>query len=243
MSDSTKDQTKAASPEQLLLDLTRDPALSRDDLVATPANQAAIALIDSWPNWSSPVAVIHGAEGSGKSHLAAIWRDRTSASITSAGAIGSEAIEAAMRGGAVLVEDVDSVKPDQAGLFHLINAVRQGGSFLLLTSRATPANWPISLPDLVSRLRSAALASIAPPDDRLLDAVLVKLFSDRQISIDPAITAYLVPRMERSLSVARALVEAIDRQAMTNRSAVTRPLAANVLNRLQQSDGEEPDAD
>lgn len=238
MSDSERDTSEGRLPEQLLLDLTRDPALSRDDLVATPSNRAAVALIDSWPNWPAPVAVLHGAEGSGKSHLAAIWRDRASASLAIPRAIGSEANETAMRGGAVLIEDIDGGPLDETGLFHLINAVRQGGGFLLVTARATPANWPIRLPDLTSRLRSVALAPIDPPDDTLLNAVLAKLFSDRQIALDPAITAYLVPRMERSLSAARVLVEAIDRKAMANRAAVTRPLAADVLRALQQSDEE-----
>ncbi len=242
MNDSSEDIRKTP-PEQLLLDLTRDPALSRDDLVATSTNRAAVALIDSWPNWLAPVAVIYGPEGSGKSHLAAIWQDRTSARAITAGAIGNEAIEAAMRGGSILIEDIDGGAFDQTGLFHLMNAVRQGGGFLLVTARATPANWPITLPDLISRLRSVALASIDPPDDALLEAVLAKLFSDRQIGIDPVVTAYLVPRMKRSLSEARRLVDAIDRRAFANRAAVTRPLAADVLRALQQSGEEEPDAD
>ncbi|RLQ87666.1 HdaA/DnaA family protein [Notoacmeibacter ruber] len=243
MNDSKSDRGGTGRHEQLLLDLTRDPALSRDDLVATPANRSALALVDSWPNWSSPIAVLHGAEGSGKSHLAAIWKDKASARAADPAAVDGGAIEHAMVGGAILIEDLDSHTPDQTGLFHLINAIRQGGGSLLVTARTSPSGWRLTLPDLVSRLRSVSLAEIGPPDDMLLEAVLVKLFSDRQISLDPAVVTFLMPRIERSLSATATLVERIDRRAMAQRSAVTRPLVVDVLRSMQQSGQEEPGTD
>lgn len=85
------------------------------------------------------------------------------------------------------------------------------------------------LPDLLSRLQAAAVARIGAPDDALLSAVLVKLFADRQITVPPALIAWLVLRMERSIAAARALVALLDARALAEGRPITRALAAEVL--------------
>ena len=76
------------------------------------------------------------------------------------------------------------------------------------------------------------LAQIEPPDDALLSAVLVKLFADRQLAVDPPVIAYCLVRMERSMDAARQLVAEIDPLALTMHRAVTRALAAKALDNL-----------
>ncbi|MBP0574246.1 hypothetical protein J8J27_26445, partial [Mycobacterium tuberculosis] len=83
--------------------------------------------------------------------------------------------------------------------------------------------------DLVSRLRAATPLRLAEPDDDLLQAVLAKHFADRQLAVDPSLPAYLATRMERSFAAARALVEALDRQALLEQSPITRAVAQRVL--------------
>ena len=41
---------------------------------------------------------------------------------------------------------------------------------------------------------------MAPPDDALLRAVLVKLFSDRQLAVDESLIGYVATRIERSFA-------------------------------------------
>ncbi|MDP3898489.1 MAG: hypothetical protein Q8Q62_17600, partial [Mesorhizobium sp.] len=154
-------------PAQLPLDLSRRPGFSRDDLVVTAANAAAVSLIDRWPDWPSAVVVIAGPAGSGKSHLAAVWQERANALGVAPGAIGAEAIAGAASR-PILIDGIGDqllAPADEDALFHLINAVREAGGHLLLTSRRFPAAWRVALPDLASRLKAATIVEIAEPDD------------------------------------------------------------------------------
>ena len=143
------------TPRQLPLDLSGAPALGRDDLVVGPANAAAVALVERWPDWPSPVVVLAGPAGSGKSHLAAIWRDLSGAAVFDAASLGPDCVDAAPQA-PILIDDADAGTIDEKGLFHLINAVREAQSSLLLTSRRFPSAWGVKLPDLQSRLKAAS---------------------------------------------------------------------------------------
>lgn len=214
-------------PRQLPLDLGHAVGTTRDDLVASPANAAAITLVDRWPNWPSPVVVLAGPTGAGKSHLAAIWRRRAAA--RQVAPAGIDALSLVGNDAAVLVEDIEPGGFDERALFHLINAVRQRAGHLLLTTRTFPRAWKVRLPDLESRLRAATVVEIAEPDDMLLAGVITKLFADRQVEVEPYVVSYLVSRIERSLATAGRVVERLDRAALEQQRPITRALAAAVL--------------
>ncbi len=216
------------TPRQLPLDLVHPVARSRDDLVVAPANAEAAALLERWPDWPSPVVVLAGPAGSGKSHLASIWRADSGAAQVPGGMLDASAMDRAGHG-PVLIDDVDARPIDEVGLFHLINAVRQAGTSLLLTARRFPSAWGVRLPDLSSRLKAASIVEIQEPDDVLLAAVLTKLFADRQIDVEQHVVQYLVRRMERSLSSAMDVVARLDIAALEQKTRITRPLAAQVL--------------
>ncbi|MGB7271036.1 MAG: chromosomal replication initiator DnaA, partial [Albidovulum sp.] len=78
-------------------------------------------------------------------------------------------------------------------------------------------------------LQACATATLNPPDDALLAAVLVKLFSDRQVAAPPSLITYLLGRIDRSFASANALVTAIDARALAEGRPVGRALAAEVL--------------
>lgn len=216
------------SGEQLPLKFGHPASSARDDLIVSSPVNAAISLVDRWPDWPSPVVILAGPTGSGKTHLANIWKERASAALIddleSDAAAGHHAAT-----GPVLIEDIDRVGFSETTLFHLINTVLQNNSHLLITTRAWPAAWPVDLPDLRSRLKAATVVEIGEPDDVLLAHVIEKLFADRQIAIDPKIVSYLVQRMERSLAAAQAIVHRIDELALARRGKITRALASEVL--------------
>jgi chromosomal replication initiation ATPase DnaA len=81
-------------------------------------------------------------------------------------------------------------------------------------------------------MASMALVRLDPPDEPLLTAVLVKLFADRQLSPGPGVIEALARHMDRDLGHARRLVAEIDRAALAEGRAVTRPLAMAALERL-----------
>ncbi|KZM50312.1 DnaA/Hda family protein [Labrenzia sp. OB1] len=223
----------AEPPRQLPLELPHEAALSREDYLVGSSNRAAFELLERWPDWPSPVAVLAGPVGSGKTHLVRAFQEDTGAVVIAAKDLREAVVETLAAAPAAVVEDAHRGVDDTA-LFHLLNASKQAGRTVLITSRTWPASWNIALPDLMSRLRAATPVEIQEPDDDLLRRVLVKLFADRQISVDIGVVDYLVVRMERSLEVAMRAVEAIDREALAGRVGITKPLVGRVLEKVHK---------
>lgn len=216
---------------QLVFELPHRPALGLEDFLVSESNDAAVALIDRWPDWPVGAAVISGPAGCGKSHLANVWRLKSAAQIVNAAVLKSANVPAIAAHRALVIEDIGATE-DEAALFHLLNLVREQRLAMLLTSASAPGDLALRVPDLTSRLKALPLAVISLPDDALLRAVLVKLFADRQLSVDPQVIAYLLVRMERSMEAARRVVGEVDRQALTVQRGVTRAVAAAALQAL-----------
>jgi len=221
---------------QLALSLPHEPAFGRDDFLVGEANRTAAAAFDRWPQWSLPTVLLVGPPGSGKSHLVAAWARRAGAAVVAAADLDGVDPLVLVEGPAVAVEDADRAPGAGVALVHLLNAARAAATAVVVTARTGPQAWPAVLPDLASRLRAATRLDLAEPDDALLAAVLVKLFSDRQIAVEPAVVDYIVPRMERSLAAANRLVAALDAAALEAGRPVTRPLAATVLGRWSSTE-------
>jgi chromosomal replication initiation ATPase DnaA len=217
------------APEQLVLALPHRAALGAEDFLVSEANRGAVAIIDRWPDWPHNVLALTGPVGAGKSHLANVWRLRSGADVLTAARLDDASIAARQPATPAVIEDVDRGLAEERVLFHLLNLAREHNFHVLVTARLPPGDWPIRLPDLRSRLRGAAVASIEPPDDALLSGVLVKLFADRQLGVEPSVVSYLVQRMERSMEAAQRIVAEIDTRALQTHRKVSRQLAAEVL--------------
>ncbi len=170
-----------------------------------------------------------GPEGSGKSHLAAIWAGMSGARVLSARLLGETDLPAALVTGALVVEDLEPQTFDERALFHLLNLAREEGASVLITGRTAPASLKVEIRDLASRLRALPVVTLDPPDDELLRALIVKLAADRQIAVDQGLVNYLAHRIERSFAAARAAVTLIDQEAMRRHRPVTRALAAELF--------------
>ncbi len=218
---------------QLAFDLPANAAMTRADFFVAPSNALALHTVEAWQGWPGRKLVLVGPQGSGKTHLAQIWAGMTGGVILPAADISTVAI-ATLADRAVAVEDADQLSPqDEAALFHLYNVVTPAGA-LMLTAATPPRDWGVGLPDLVSRLQTAAVARLEAPDDALLSAVLVKLFLDRQVAVTTSLIPYLVGRMHRSIGAARGLVAALDAAALAGGQPITRALAGDVLDRLER---------
>lgn len=218
-----------SSPQQLALELPHLAALGAEDFLVSASNEAAVALVEQWPRWPRPSIGIIGPEGAGKSHLVNVWRSRSGAEAVAAQQLSEAAVTLFEETRVLAVEDIDQGIADQRILFHLLNLAREKAGSLLITSRVAPGEIEITLPDLRSRLRALPLVSIEPPDETLLKSVLVKLFADRQLAVEPHVVNHLALHMERSMEAANRVVAAVDRLALARQRKVTRVIASEAL--------------
>jgi chromosomal replication initiation ATPase DnaA len=221
-------------PRQLAFALPHAESLSRDDFLEGPSNAEALGLIERWPDWPNRVMLLAGPEGSGKSHLAAIWAEQAGARSTSAHALTAAEVPGQLATGALVVEDLRSDQFDERALFHLLNLAREDGAFVLITARAPAASLEIELRDLRSRLRAIPTVTLLPPDDQLFRALIIKFCADRQMSVDETVVSFLASRIERTFVAARQTVEHLDSEALRLGRPVTRALAAELLRQTDQ---------
>jgi chromosomal replication initiation ATPase DnaA len=217
--------------EQLIFDLPIKTAFGREDFFVTGANASAVQIVENWPNWPMRKLVLVGPSGAGKSHLAHIWSEMTDGIVIDARTLTDVDLHEISQA-AVCVENMHLVAGNEgleAHGFHLHNLAQETGAPLLMTGIGVPASWGIELPDLASRIQGTSVAELRAPDDALLNALLVKQFSDRQIAIDPKVVNFVLPRMERSFSGIAALVDALDKGALQAGKPISVKLARQVL--------------
>ncbi len=219
---------------QFTFEFPHRPAFGVEDFLVAASNAAAVAWLDRWPEWPAASCVLHGPPGCGKTHLAHVWQARSRAVLCEPAALTATAVPQLAVAGAVVVDGAEAA-PERP-LLHLLNLVAEGGGHVLLTAGAPASRWATALPDLRSRLLALPDIAVLAPDDALIGAVLLKLFSDRQLTVGEDVVIFLLHHMERSFAAARRIVAALDRAALVAKRRITVPLAREVLG-WQDRDG------
>lgn len=205
---------------QYALDISLPVAYAPEQFILSDSNRLAHEWIARWPEWPGNALFLHGEHGAGKTHLAHVWQGRANAVFLAADAI-------ALPECAAIIENIEKWTNEQA-LFHLYNHCKLGNIPLLVTSSSAPDALPFTLPDLQSRLRSLPVASIQPPDDTLLAAVLMKQLSDRQLKISPDVVNYMLPRLPRSFAELAGLIERLDSDSLASGRTLTIPYVRHI---------------
>ena len=219
---------------QLTLALGHRSAFGLEDFLVAPSNEEAVNWLDKYPDWSFFALAIYGEESCGKSHLAHVFKTKAgkNTSIIQSTELVLDAVPKLLKQSENIAVEVSEEPIDEEALFHLFNAIKENGGVLLLTARKPPARWNVKLPDLRSRLSTIPIVEIYPPDDALISAVLVKLFSDRQIRVGKEVISFLLRNMERSFATAKMIVEKSDALALSSKKKITVHLVREVLKNL-----------
>jgi chromosomal replication initiation ATPase DnaA len=224
-----------SSGEQLPFDFDHRPALSGDDFLVAPCNQEAVAWLDKWPDWPAPFLVIYGPPGCGKTHLSHVFLAQSGALQLTPAMINDAGLPNILSSSDKFVADDGDDSFDEEALFHIYNDLASRGGHMLITASQSPSNWDFKLADLASRLRAAPAVGIGMPEDDLIKAMLVKLFSDRQVRVEIGVIDYVTKRMERSFDAVRQFVEAADNAALAAKKRITLPIAKQALDVIGRS--------
>jgi chromosomal replication initiation ATPase DnaA len=211
---------------QLTLPFPERSDFTAADFMPAPSNADALAWLRRTADWPDGRLVLWGEEGCGKSHLLTVWAAAAGARVSRAPAL--RGVPEPPRGDRVAIDDADATG-DEAALLHLLNAAQESRVPVLMAARSPPARWKLRLPDLASRVRAAAAVRILPPDEELLRALLSRLLSGRQIAVARSVQDWLLLRLPRTPAAIREAAARLDRAALAGHTAVTRGLAARIV--------------
>jgi hypothetical protein len=191
---------------QIALPLDWPVADGDEDFLLSESNAQAFEHLKRWSTWPVMATLLTGPRKSGKSLLGRIFVRKT---------------------GGRLFDDAE--RHDEEAIFHAWNEAQEKRRPLLIVADAPPPGWRIALPDLRSRIAATPQLAIAPPDDRLIADLIMKLLGDRGIFAPPDVAEYLVPRIERSYVAVQMVVDALDRALLSHHRRMTVPMAKRAL--------------
>ena len=218
--------------KQLYFDMPDKTALGIEDYIITESNSFAFDLISRMIRGEINQGVISGPSFSGKTHLSKIliknigsneslYIDRDYKKI----------IEKVGSSNLVVIENIDKVLEDRSeeDLFHIINFTKENDKKLLMTSCKSISNIEFELEDLKSRLNAILEAKIMQPDDELMKLVLIKIFNDKQLLINPNVINFLKSRLERSYKSINDFIEKIDKFSLEKGKKITIALINDLI--------------
>lgn len=226
---------------QSVFDFNLPAAMGGQDFIVSSSNQEAVEWLGNADSWPVPALIIYGARSSGKSHLCQIWQEIHQATEITIDTLQDELTMAdtLKANGFYFIDNIDEVMAVsdaiQKSIFHLYNFLFNEGGRVLVTSAKAPKDMAVNIPDLSSRLLAAPAVEIKDPDDQTLQALLLKLFDDRQILVKPDVVKFLLPRIERSYDAIRETVVGLDGLSLQGKRAVTVPLVRQWLEQRDQT--------
>ena len=202
----------------------------QDFFVATN-NFTAYKLIESWPSWPGKWLNIYGASGSGKTHLAKILEKKI------------EKIELidALNINDAFIKDLDNIdcliidhfdnNIEEKLFYTILNQSKQLDNYILINSNPSIKNISFELKDLKSRINSFLFIGIELPTDELLKVIISKTLSEKQISINPKISDFIINNVERSYEKMFKFLKEVDELSLSTGKSININLIKKVLNK------------
>ena len=200
-----------------------------EDFYVSSNNFAAYKLIESWPNWSSKWLNVFGVSGSGKTHLSKILEKKIrKVKIFDANEISDEVL-ANLENIECLIIDNFNNNINQKLLYSVLNQSKQLENYILINSKKPIKSFKFSLPDLRSRMDSFLFIGVDLPTDDLLQVIITKSFSDKQVKIDPKISNFIIKNTDRSYEKMFKILKDIDEYSLSSGKSINITLIKKYL--------------
>ena len=187
----------------------------------------------------APWIYLHGASGSGRTHLLLAACQAATAAGRRAQYLPLATMSdhaAALRGVAgselLALDDVGAIAGDhesEHALFDLYNRTWAEGAALLFAADAAPAQLGIELPDLRSRLGACTQFVLRPLDDDERRDVLRTRAAERGIELEDNVLDWLFARYARDLGALLDLLDRLDQASLAAQRRITIPFLREVL--------------
>lgn len=216
--------------KQIILDVISTPKFSSSNYFISQSNKLATNLVNQWPEWPQKQHLLYAPSGYGKTHLAHIFQQRSSATYIDAATLDIEKLNNCLQinKGTIIVDNIGSVKNEET-LFHLYNHIKSQNLYALYISNKKPAYLNLTLPDLSSRLKALPIIEIEPADDMLLEAVVTKWLGDLQIKISKEARRYLLTQIPRNLSDIKVFMQKLNEVSLRDKRNITIPFVKQIL--------------
>ena len=200
------------------------------DYFVSKNNFSAYKLIESWPNWSGKWVNVFGVHGSGKTHLSKILEKKIKEiKIINASEVDNSLIENLENFQCLIIEDYNQ-NIEQKLFYSLLNQSKQLDNYILINSIRSLKEFHFKYPDLESRVNSFIYLGIDLPTDDLLQVIIAKSFSDKQVKLDPKVSNFIINNVERSYDKMLKFLKEIDELSLSSGKAININLIKKVLN-------------
>ena len=213
---------------QLLLNFNFKKSFNDHDYFVSDSNYFAFNLVDKWPKWEKKILNISGEKFSGKTHLANIFKSKSSALLLNEKDISNEVFKKIKLYESIIIDEYSNII-DENLIYSIFNLVDQDSKYLLINSETPLSEINFKLPDLISRSRNSLQAKIKPPDDELIFAIILKNFSDRQIKLEKQIIEFIVNRIERSYGKISEFIYKVDELSLKKKKPINLKTIKEIL--------------
>ena len=199
------------------------------DFFVSSNNFSAYKLVEGWPTWPGKWLNIFGSSGSGKTHLAKILEKKIDKiKLIDAKHINRQIIYE-LNDLDCLIIDSFSNNIDEKLFYSILNQSKQLENYVLINSVRSVKNFKFHLKDLKSRINSFVYIGIDLPTDDLLRVIISKTLSDKQISINPKITDFVINNVERSYEKMFKFLKDVDELSLSTGKSININLIKKVL--------------
>ena len=213
---------------QLLLNFEYKQNFKDEDFYVSNSNYYAYNLINSWPKWEKNFLNICGEKYSGKTHLSNIFLKKFKGIKIDANSFENKNLKEIKIYENVILDNLGQ-NVDERLIYSLFNIIDQDNKYLIINSLIPVSKISFKLEDLRSRTKNCLVAKIDKPEDDLMFALILKNFSDRQITIDKKLIDFIIKRVDRSYGKIFEFIYKIDEISLKRKKSIDFKIIKEVL--------------